>query len=293
LINNGYRPGLSQVPGGFLFDKRCRWDIIDQTTTMTNIQFIPSAISAGECVSNAWEMLKRNYGMYLGIGLIAIILTGCIPCLNVFIMGPVMGGVYYVALRDMRGEPVEFGMMFKGFEKFVPLMIIGLIQSIPGIIAQFVQYGVRFAELGIGNRDGDFQFFQSGNNDLAIASGIMVFAVVIGLIFVVISVVWWAVFFFAVPLVIEYDLNAIDAIKLSARAAMNNLGGMIVLMLLQMLISLLGLLMICLGVFLFSIPLIFVTNAFVYRQVFPWLDRQFNTSPPPPTAYGFGGGQYT
>lgn len=209
-------------------------------------------------------------------------------------MGPVMGGVYYVALRDMRGDPVEFGMMFKGFEKFLPLMIIGLIQSIPGIIAQFVQYGVRFAELGLGSgKSGDFQFFQAGDRDFAIASGFMVFAIVLGLIFVVISVVWWAVFFFAVPLVMEYDLGAMDAIKLSARAAVNNLGGMIVLMLLQMLISLLGLLMICLGIFLFSIPLIFVTNAFVYRQVFPWIDKQFNMSPPPPTAYGFGGGQYS
>ena len=116
---------------------------------MTNIQFVPSAISAGECISNAWETLKAKYGMYLGISLIAIILTGCVPCLNIFIMGPVMGGVYYVVLRDMRGEPVDFGMMFKGFEKFVPLMVVGLIQSVPGIIAQIVQYGVRFAELGL------------------------------------------------------------------------------------------------------------------------------------------------
>ena len=38
---------------------------------------------------------------------------------------PAMAGMYYVMLRNMRGESVEFGMMFKGFEKFVPLMVIG------------------------------------------------------------------------------------------------------------------------------------------------------------------------
>lgn len=257
---------------------------------MTNIQFVPSAISGGECVSNAWETLKRNYGMYLGISLIAIVLTGCIPCLNIFIMGPVIGGVFYVALRDMRGEPVEFGMMFKGFEKFVPLMVIGLIQSIPGIIAQVVQYGVRFAALGLGGkRGGDFEFFQVSDRDMAISSGLIILFIVIFIAFMVFSFAWWAVFFFAIPLVIEHDMGAVDAIKMSARAAMSNLGGLFVLLLIQMVVALLGVLMLCLGIFLFSIPLIYITNAFAYRQVFPWIEQQFNMAPPPPTAYGFGG----
>ncbi len=94
---------------------------------MINTDFYPSAINAGDCVSNAWNLVKQNYGMYLGIALIAMILSGCIPCVSLFLAGPILGGVYYVLLREMRGEPVEFGMMFKGFEKFVPLMVVGLI----------------------------------------------------------------------------------------------------------------------------------------------------------------------
>ena len=103
---------------------------------MTNNDFYPSAINAGDCVSNAWNLVKQNYGMYLGIALVAMILAGCIPCVSLFIVGPIMGGVFYVVLREMRGEPVEFGMMFKGFEKFVPLMVVGIVQAIPEIIGQ-------------------------------------------------------------------------------------------------------------------------------------------------------------
>lgn len=261
---------------------------------MTNIQFVPGAISAGECISNAWETLKLNYGMYLGISLIAIILTGCIPCVNIFIMGPVMGGVYYVVLRDMRGESVDFGMMFKGFEKFVPLMVIGLIQSIPGIIAQIVQYGVRFAELGLGGRgSGDFDFYQISDRDLAISSGLMVVFIVVFVFFMVFSFVWWAVFFFAIPLVVEHDMGAVDAIKLSARAAVSNIGGLIIYFLISIPVVLVGILLLCLGVFLISIPVLFIASAFAYRQVFPLIEQQFNMAPPPPTAYGFGGGQYS
>jgi len=258
---------------------------------MNNIQFIPGAIDAGGCVSNAWNLLKQNYGMYLGIALIALILTGCIPCLNIFLMGPVMGGVAFVILRDMRGQPVDFGMMFKGFEKFVPLMVIGVIQSIPGVIAQVVRLSLNLGQLGLdGSRNG--QFLQASDRDAVLAGGFAIFAVVIGIAFAIFAIIWWAVMFFAIPLAMENDLGPVAANKMSARAATSNIGGLIVLMIFQILIALLGVLMLCLGIFLFSIPLIFVANAFAYRQVFPLIEQDFNMAPPPPGAYGsnFGSG---
>lgn len=261
---------------------------------MTNIQFQSGGIDAGGCVSNAWEMLKANYGVYLGISLLAIVLTGCIPCLNLFLIGPVVGGVYYVVLRDMRGEPIEFGMMFKGFEKFVPLMVIGLIQSIPGVIAQIIQYGARFAEIGMNGGIGngrDFDFFQASSRDTALAGGMMAIIAVVFIAFMIFSIIWHMVFFFAVPLAMEYDLSPIDAIKLSARAGMSNIGGLIVLFIFEALVMIVGLLLICIGAFLISIPVMYIANAFAYRQVFPLIEQQYNMAPPPPTAYGFGGGQ--
>lgn len=258
---------------------------------MQNIQFIPGAIDAGGCVSNAWNMLKQNYGVYLGIAVIALVLTGCIPCLNLFIMGPVIGGVYYVVLRDMRREAVDFGMMFKGFEKFVPLMVIGLIQAIPGVIAQVLRFTIDLGQLGLSRgKPGEFQFFQSSGNDVALASGLAIVAAVVAIIFVIIALVWWAVMFFAIPLAMEHDLGPVEAIKLSARAATSNFGGLIVLLIFQILVMLVGLLMLCVGAFLISIPVIYLANAFAYRQVFPLIEQNFNMAPPPPNAYGSGFG---
>jgi hypothetical protein len=259
---------------------------------MTNTQFLSGAVSAGEAVSSAWETLKSKYGTYIGISLIAMLLTGCVPCLNIFLMGPIMGGIYYVVLRDMRGEPVEFGMMFKGFEKFVPLMVIGLIQSVPGVIAQIVQYSVRIAELGMEGMGGSRSFYQISGSDFALSGGLIVLFIVLFVVFMLFSFAWWAVFFFAVPLVIEYDMGAGEAIKLSARAAMGNIGGLLLYFLLLIPIMLIGILMLCLGVFLISIPIMYIGQAFVYRMVFPDMRERFNMAPPPPTEYGFGGGQY-
>lgn len=113
-----------------------------------NIQFNRSAIDAGGAVSQGWEMVKANYGIFLGVSLVALVLSGCIPCVSLFVMGPVLAGVYYFSLRLYAGEPVEFGMMFKGFEKFLPLMIIGIIQSIPEIIGQGLRFGVNLDSSG-------------------------------------------------------------------------------------------------------------------------------------------------
>ncbi len=261
---------------------------------MTNIQYYPSAIDAGGCVGNGWNLVKQNYGMYLGVSLIAIILAGCIPCVSLFLIGPIMGGVYYVFLRDMRGEPVEFGMMFKGFDKFVPLMAIGLLQSIPGVIAQVLRFTVNLGQLGLqGMEDKDISFLQSSKPDLAIASGILIIAAIVGLVFMVFSLVWWAVFFFAVPLAFEHDLGPLEAIKLSAKASMSNIGGLILILILEVLVTLLGVLLCGVGVFLISIPIIYAANAFAYRQVFPYSGQNFNMAPPPPGTYGgnYGVGQ--
>lgn len=94
---------------------------------MTNIQFQRNAIDASGAFSSAWEQVKGSYGTYLGASLVAMILISCLSCISWFLVGPTLGGIYYVAARGHRGEPVEFGMMFEGFKKFVPLMAVPVI----------------------------------------------------------------------------------------------------------------------------------------------------------------------
>ena len=256
---------------------------------MTNNDFYPSAINAGDCVSNAWNLVKQNYGMYLGIALVAMILAGCIPCVSLFLVGPIIGGVYYVLLREMRGEPVEFGMMFKGFEKFVPLMVIGLVQAIPEIIGQGLRLVAQFGQIGLSG-DKNKDFFQSSNPDFAIASGLLIVIAIVAVALILFGIAWRVLLFFAIPIALERDLGPVDAMRLSAKAAMSNVGGLIVLFIFEFLLALLGIIALCIGIF-FVIPIIYAANAFAYRQVFPLIQQNFNMTPPPPTTYGdFGSG---
>lgn len=259
---------------------------------MTNPQYLKGAIDASGCISNAWEMIKPNYWLFFGISLLTYILIACIPCLNVVLVGPVMGGVYYTSFRAMRGEPIEFGMMFKGFEKFVPLMAVGLVQSIPSIIYQGFDISIRVSNVGLEQilrgRGGE-----GDGTGLAIAGGYLAVIIVVSLILVILSIVWAISFAFAVPIMVENDnIGVMEALKLSARAAWSNVGGIIVLAILCMLVGFVGMIALCIG-FFFVLPVIWVSWAFAYRQVFPDLGPSpaYRYEPPSPESYGsFGQG---
>jgi uncharacterized membrane protein len=264
---------------------------------MTNIEFNSGAISAGDCIGQGWSLVTRSLGLYIGVsfvGMLLITIVSCIPIVNLFLIAPLMGGLIYIALRDIHNEPIEFGMLFKGFEKFVPLMVVGIIQGIPGLIFTILRFTLDFASLfgKIGappSRRGDF--FQTMQSDFGgLAAGLSLLVILISLGFVVFSIIWAVIFFFAVPLVIDRNMGAIDAIKLSAQAAFNNVGGILLLLILGGLVNILGVIALCFGL-LVSVPVTIVANTVAYRMVFPRLDQYFRTTPPPPGAYGNSFGQ--
>ncbi len=258
---------------------------------MTYLNYQSGAIEAGECISGAWELVKRNFGLYLGVGLMTMVLVGCIPIVSLFLLGPVMGGFAYIVLRDMRDEPVDFGMMFKGFEKFVPLMVMGLIQAIPAIIFQIVQWTVDIQGMISGRTGGGRDFYVSDSPEFNLPAGFTAGIIIVFVGVWLFQMIWNAALTFAIPLIIEHDISIGDAIKLSLGAVFSNLGGLIVLGIISFFVALLGMLAICLGLFV-AIPVIYAANVFAYRQVFPMME-QFggNLEPPPPNTYGnFGSG---
>ena len=48
---------------------------------MTNIQFYKGSIDAPGCISNAWNLVKVNYGLYFGICLVATLTMIILSCI--------------------------------------------------------------------------------------------------------------------------------------------------------------------------------------------------------------------
>jgi uncharacterized membrane protein len=87
------------------------------------------------------------------------------------------------------------------------------------------------------------------------------------------------IFPFAYQLVVERNLSGWEATKLSARAAQANLGGVLGLVLIEMVLGMMGILLCCIGL-VFVMPVTKAAWAVAYRQVFP-APAQPSPMPPP------------
>lgn len=227
-------------------------------------EFNRGAIRPMECLKGGWELVKGDYWLFLGITVVGILVGGAVPF--GILMGPMMCGIYMCFLRRMRGEPIEFGLLFKGFDYFKESVIATLIQIVPImvlLVPLYIVFFVGMTTLAPGGRRG-----RGSVND---PSAMLTFLIVMGVVFFVFMVIIMAIsvlFVFSYPLIVDRKLSGVDAVKTSARAIFANLGGALGLLFLNLLLGILGLLLCYIGAF-FWMPVGLAAWAVAYRQVFP------------------------
>lgn len=245
---------------------------------MITNEFNTGVIRPVECMKEGWELIKDEYWLFLGITFVGMLVGGIIP-LGLGI-GAMFCGIYYVLLQKMNGRRVEFGDLFKGFNYFVPTLVTSLIVIIPSIIAVFVLYGSVIALF--------FAVMASQNEAMLVGALATVFVEVIILWLVLGSL--HALVMFAYPLIVERNLNGVDAFKLSAKAVWANLSGVVGIILLEFVMGIVGYMVLAIGVY-FVLPIMFAGVLVAYRKVFPPLNNNQTYNPPQPNMYQ-GAGNY-
>jgi uncharacterized membrane protein len=244
--------------------------------TPENIQFRTGVIKPGECIKEGWALVKDQYWLFLGIVFVGVFVGGAVP---IVLIGPMMVGIYLCFFRRMRGEPVEFGTLFKGFDYFAQSLIAALIQMIPLVVVMVPLYIIMFGMMmmsmprGGGRMDPD----QASTFAFTFIAFYIVFVVVI----VTVAVIVTLFFLFAFPLIADRNLSGVDATKLSIKAARANLGGILGLVLMNVGLGMLGVLCCYVGAFLIA-PVSLASYAIAYRRVFPEVTQTFASPPPPP-----------
>jgi len=246
--------------------------------TPDNLDFRTGVIRPVECLKEAWALIKDQYWLFLGIVFVGIFIGGVVP---IVLLGPMMVGIYLCLFRKMRGEPVEFGTLFKGFDYFAQSLIAALLQMIPMVVVMVPSYIIFFAVMitsmprgGRTNPDDASAFV------FTILGLELVFIVVIMAVAIVVTVF----FLFAFPLIPDRNLSGLDAVKLSIKAAKANFGGVLGLILLNVGLGILGVLCCYVGVFLIA-PISLASHAIAYRRVFPEVSQTFASPPPPPASW--------
>lgn len=221
---------------------------------MHNIEFKTGVIRPIEVFKEAWAMIKNDYWMVLAVVFVGIVVAGAVPLV---LVGPMMCGIYLVMLQKMEGKPVDFAQLFKGLDFFLQSLILTVIIMVPFFILLIVFYVPIIAMTLAGQRMNDSE-----------VTAFLIGVLAVEFVFVLLMVCVHTLLLFAYPLMADKKLKATDAIKLSIRAAWKNLGGVAGMMGVACIVSFIGVLMLCVGIYL-VMPLIMAATTVAYRKIFP------------------------
>lgn len=247
-------------------------------TPNPQIPFRRGVVQPVECIKAGWELVKDQYWLFVGMCAVAMIVGSAVP-LGI-LMGPMMCGLYLVFFSKRRGLPIEFGMLFKGFDYFGHSVVAALLHVIPimAIIipAYIFLYIGMFAAMAAGSAS------DSGPvAGLAFLLVVIIFYVAIVLVIILVSIG----FMFAYPLIVDRGLPGFEAVKLSFKAGFGNFWRLLGLSLLGGLLGMCGVLLCYIGILL-VFPITLSSVAAAYEQVFGLNEGALSPDlPPPPPSF--------
>lgn len=225
-----------------------------------DLSFNAAAIKPVECLKEAWALIKNDYWLLFAISLVGGLIAGA----TVYVLlGAMVCGIMICYLRKIDGGDVKFEYLWEGMKYLGPSIPIALLIVIPivvYVVAAFVTIYSPLLTLAV----------MGERVEPSALIGTFAVAIVIDIVIAIVMTGIHSLIIFAFPLLVDRGLGAVDAIKLSARAALNNMGGIGGLILLQFGIVLLGELALCVGIYL-TIPILTATSLVAYRKVFPKL----------------------
>jgi hypothetical protein len=227
-------------------------------------------LDIGGCISRGWDLLQKNMGLLVGATVIyfgieiAFSLLGAIPLigalfslLNLFVAAPLMGGLFYVTLQAIRGQPATAGDVFEGFRRAFIQLVLGYVVCtiltglclIPAVLVGLVTLLPAMTH---------HQHPEPVSVMITIAAGLVCLLPVIFL-----TVNWM----FTLPLIVDKRMEFWPAMQMSWKMVRKHWWQLFGLVLLVGVINAGGFLLCCVGM-LFSMPLGFAAMMYAYETIF-------------------------
>ena len=238
-------------------------------------EFRRKAVEPVACIKAGWNLIRNQYWLFVGIAVVGILVGSVVPF--GILLGPMMCGIYLALFKTRRGQAIEFGDLFKGFDYFGDSLIATLLHLIPIMVVFVPSYIVFY--IGI-----FFLMPRNGDPDPSAMLGFFGLFAVFWIVMMVLLILVSVGFTFAYPLIVDRRLSGLNAVKLSIKAGMANFWPLLGMLLLNGLLSLGGALFCYVGAFL-VVPIGFAAIATAYEQVFGLSEGEFqpNLPPPPPS----------
>jgi len=226
-----------------------------------NFEFNAGAIKPVECLREAWDLIKSDYWPLFAISLVGGLIAGFTMYV---LIGAMICGIFACYLKKIDGSgPVNFEDLWKGFQYLGPSALATIVFVVPIVTYMIVLFVTMYSPLIAAAVMGK-------NADPSIIIGTFLAALAVDMVVAIVMTCIHSLMIFTFPLIVDRKLSSWDAIKLSARASMKNIGGIAGLIGLNLLLVIAGQMAFCIGVY-FVIPLLTASNLVAYRKVFPRL----------------------
>jgi len=208
-------------------------------------------ISAIECYRRAWQRIKRNFLYLVALCLIANLISSLS---NGILSGVMICSMFAACLDVMDNEnpDTSFRKLFAGFSYFLPSLLLVIIASIPIFITVILLFAIT-------------PLLSSIDSSRQLVLKVWMSVVFIA---VVSTICLHSLMIFSFPLVVDKNMSALESILVSSQAVWSNLGLVVNVLLISFLLSIIGLLACCIGVY-FVFPINLAVITFIYRQIFP------------------------
>jgi hypothetical protein len=217
------------------------------------------AFNIGDVITRGWNVVSANLGLAIGctaLVFVVMMVAGIIPCvgsiISIVIQGPMMAGLWVVFLKLHRTGTAAFEDVFAGFQMFLPLFLVTLVTTLLVLVALIPAMGLFFLG-GV----------LSGESETL---GVMVMAMA-GLVAIVPAIYLQVSWAFALPLVVDKQLDFWPAMELSRKVVQRHFFNVFGLMLCIGLIMIVGLIALCVGI-LVAIPVGIAALAAAYDDLF-------------------------
>jgi len=203
------------------------------------------------------ELIRGDYWLFVGITTVGYLIGTLVPLYILY--GPMLCGIFLAFRNKQQGQPVAFDNLFRGFDWFLPSLLVSLAFAGVMLVITFpLSLIFVFVALGLQHSGGGME----ENWGWFIAS----MGAFYPLILVLVSIVF-AIFLYACPLIMDRGLSASEALSASWRGFWTNLWGTFKIAVCCGFLVFLGMMCCYVGVF-FILPHVFGVIWLTYQEVF-------------------------
>jgi uncharacterized membrane protein len=88
-----------------------------------------SSVNMGRWISEGWNLVSQDMGFFALLTLVFLVINivAGSTVLGVVLIGPLQVGYFHILVQRLRGQPAGIGDIGRGFELFVPAMLVGIL----------------------------------------------------------------------------------------------------------------------------------------------------------------------